>query len=966
MLKVIYLSIIASVITGVCVGQTNFTDHTFNLANPNVNTGLALAVSDLNSDGLDDIIRVQQNILYVDYQLGNGLWSGTTQNLSGYEPWSLCVADIDKNGYQDIFIGYRYDTLEVFMNDSTGEKLSPVTLANSNNIFSQASNFVDINNDGHTDLFVCDDDEIAKAYKNDGSGNLILDNSLINAVSAYPSDNSGNYGSVWTDYDNDGDIDMYLSRCRAGATNPLDGRRVNQLFQNDGSGNYTDVGESVGMVPYLQSWSTDFADIDLDGDLDALVLNHGGLSYLYINNGDGTFIPDSINAITQTLSDSLYTFEGIFEDLDNNGFEDYINTNYKGTSYIFWNDSGVFTPDTLNLYATTVPAKGFAQGDLNNDGFIDLIVSYSEGFFTLSTQPDKMLINSGNSNNFLKVKLQGTSSNINGIGARLELYGDWGKQIREIRSGESYAISNSLTAHFGIAAHSEIDSLIVRWPSGQVSKICSPKPNQTLSIIENDDSFSGLSINLANLQSHIELTSTEFLAPKNEYWIINGTDSGFTNPFSYPLTGPDTLEICKINNYGCTELDSLCKTYHLDTAGVNSFFTYSDSLTTIAFSDSSTSSVPINEWFWDFGNGFTSTDTNPVFQFTQPDTQFVCLTVTNAAYVQNTFCDSIIFTCSRPVSDFTFQLDGKILDLEDATEYNMIVDSSNYFDLGTGIKYLGPSLSRTLPDTGLYQICNVASSGCGTDTICKSINVQCNRPKANFGLEVNGRTVEISDSSITDTLELSYNWQFGDGNLSNNALVNSHTYIITNVYYEFCLTVANSCGSDTKCEFIFPCIRPTLDFKINADGFTFTFDSVVALPTAFVSWDLGDGTFKAGDRLEYTYGDTGQYTVCVQIDDPCGSDTLCKQISVKPTSVAEDIEYSKLNIMVYNHRLELSGSEQLIQGNVNIYNSLGQKIKSQVLTQAKINVDITTFKAGIYIITVEKDGFLARKRVIIH
>jgi len=93
-------------------------------------------------------------------------------------------------------------------------------------------------------------------------------------------------------------------------------------------------------------------------------------------------------------------------------------------------------------------------------------------------------MNDGNSNNFLTVTLDGTVSNINGIGARIELYGPWGIQIREIRSGEGYGIQNSLNAHFGIGSATQITRLVVKWPSGVVNEILNPAPNQFINVVE--------------------------------------------------------------------------------------------------------------------------------------------------------------------------------------------------------------------------------------------------------------------------------------------------------------------------------------------------------------------------------------------------------------------------------------------------------------------------------------------------
>jgi PKD repeat protein len=112
-------------------------------------------------------------------------------------------------------------------------------------------------------------------------------------------------------------------------------------------------------------------------------------------------------------------------------------------------------------------------GDINNDGFIDIIYGYT------------IYKNNGNSNNWLTVTVEGTNSNRNGIGARVEIYGAWGKQIRDIRSGIGFRYMGTLNAHFGLGNAAVIDSVIVRWPSGNVDLVCNPDKNSVLHIIEN-------------------------------------------------------------------------------------------------------------------------------------------------------------------------------------------------------------------------------------------------------------------------------------------------------------------------------------------------------------------------------------------------------------------------------------------------------------------------------------------------
>ena len=82
------------------------------------------------------------------------------------------------------------------------------------------------------------------------------------------------------------------------------------------------------------------------------------------------------------------------------------------------------------------------------------------------------------------MRLVGTSSNVNGVGARLELHGSWGMQIREVRAGESYGITCSLNKYFGLGSADSIDKLVVKWPSGTVDEVLNPTPNELLTLTE--------------------------------------------------------------------------------------------------------------------------------------------------------------------------------------------------------------------------------------------------------------------------------------------------------------------------------------------------------------------------------------------------------------------------------------------------------------------------------------------------
>jgi hypothetical protein len=459
--------------------QISFTNASFLMNNSGITSGVAMGVVDLNGDGLDDLVRLNNaRNLVIGYQKADGTqFQHFTTTFSSGSQWAMAVADVDENGYNDIFVGGAYNGLRIVYFDSSG--IDTILSLNNNNVFAQASNFADINNDGNIDLFVCHDDGVSAPFENNGSGILSYNLSLIETYSTIPSDNSGNYGSVWTDYDSDGDLDMYLSKCRLSVGDTLDGRRVNMLFENDGNNNYTDVGVQRKIVPYAQSWAADFADIDNDGDMDAFVVNHDKISTIYENLDNVEF--QNITAASGIVSQLNNYDTGIqvkFADFDNDGWIDILVSGDDGF-YLFKNN-GDKTFSNANPFPGGTPnIHSIGVGDLNNDGFMDVLAGFANNYNSPSSTPDRMFFNVGNENNYFKLILKGKQSNINGIGARVELYSNGVKQIREVRSGEGYGMMNSLTSHFGIGTATVIDSVVVRWPSGVVDVICLPEINTT-------------------------------------------------------------------------------------------------------------------------------------------------------------------------------------------------------------------------------------------------------------------------------------------------------------------------------------------------------------------------------------------------------------------------------------------------------------------------------------------------------
>ena len=434
-----------------------------------------IALVDLNGDFLDDVVSVSADNLNVHYQLASGGFNMSniaTPVVDNSPDWSLAAGDFDRNGYNDLVYG-GYGGVTFMKANSTGTAYTEIS--GSEYVFSQRTNFVDINTDGHLDAFVCHDVQANVYYINDGSGDLTFyqgqSTALPNGVGLVPG--GGNYGTVWIDFDNDRDMDLFIAKCRGNSS-----ISINELWRNDGNGVFVNIADSNGwyytnypgvghnnssnLGDLVQTWSSAWADFDNDGDMDVYVgasSTVDGDSKLMRNNGDGTFT--DVTAGSGVLDASLGR-ENAPADFDNDGYVDILSNG----DILFNNGDFTFTN-----YSTNMPPSG-AIGDTNNDGFLDVFRS------------GNIYLNNTNANNWIKINTIGTTSNINGIGARVEIQTTNGTQIRDVRSGEGFEFMSSLNTHFGIGALTSINSITIYWPSGTVDFIASPAINTTHTITE--------------------------------------------------------------------------------------------------------------------------------------------------------------------------------------------------------------------------------------------------------------------------------------------------------------------------------------------------------------------------------------------------------------------------------------------------------------------------------------------------
>jgi hypothetical protein len=507
------------------------------LGSQSINSTVPIAIDDINGDQKDDIILFDQGKLLKTF-VQNGVDKPFTYQMhtqtSAFGDLAVVTGDLDNDGTPEIVASGNENGSEILFAPSGLYSTVQITPP----VFSQNTNLVDYNNDGFLDLFVCNDVGENQTYINDGTGKLNRE-TIIDFQTSEEDDMSGNYSSIFTDIDSDGDLDLYIGKCRAGVTDPTDPRRVNTLYINNGDGSYTEDAQSFGLDNGAQSWSVDAGDVDNDGDIDMIVANHDRAHDLMINDGNGNFsrfgeLPEESKS---------FAYQSFFADFDNNGWLDIFITE-PSNSYILYNNQMVFSQYDLSQGGSG--AFSAAAGDFNSDGWLDLYLGFGDSFQVAGNRSDIILINEGGSHNYLNVNLIGSVSNKDAIGAKVTIYTSEDLKVREVIAGRSYGIMNSTVSRFGLGDIELVDSIKVDWPSGNRSVITNAvETNTTLTISEDG------CITRQLLLSDLELCDGGPVVVRldEDYSSYNWSDGSEAD--SLKITQPGTYSVL-VEKDGCT------------------------------------------------------------------------------------------------------------------------------------------------------------------------------------------------------------------------------------------------------------------------------------------------------------------------------------------------------------------------------------------------------------------------------
>src|SRR5689334_9979098 len=447
--------------------------------------------------------------------------------LDGEEMFGMGVAvgDYDNDGYDDLFVT-AYGQNHLFHNNGNGAFSDVTQRAGLGGVkeFSTGAAWVDYDKDGKLDLVVanyvqwtpetdlyCTLDGKSKSYctpesykgtavrlwRNRGDGTF----EDVTQKAGLGDATSKTLGVAVLDYDNDGWPDLLFSN----DTQP------NKLYRNNGNGTFSEKAVVAGVAfsedgVARAGMGVDAADYDHSGYSSVLITNFSNqMISLYHNEGKGLFVDEAPRSDIGRASLLTLGFGCFFFDYDLDGWPDVLianghvdddiqkvqaNVSYAEQPHLFRNvGKGKFEEVTKSMgaaFASPRVGRGAAYADINNDGRLDLLLSTNAGpvYLFRNELATKEARGASAANRSLRIKLIGTKSNRDGIGAVVKLTAGGETQTEMLRSGSSYLSASELVLTFGLGQHDKADSIEIRWPSGQIDRLSAVPAGATLTLTE--------------------------------------------------------------------------------------------------------------------------------------------------------------------------------------------------------------------------------------------------------------------------------------------------------------------------------------------------------------------------------------------------------------------------------------------------------------------------------------------------
>lgn len=433
----------------------NFTEIAGTLGIADTGWGKAVVFADYDNDGDQDLLYTRLGTTNILYRKDGATYTNVSAS-SGFtfsaQNSGAAWADYDQDGFLDVYItNYNSATNRLMRNlgDGTfGDVTGTAGVANTTGFGFQPA-WLDYDNDNDQDLYISNDifGTPNVLYRNNADGTF----TDVSAASGAGIDMSA-MGVAIGDYDSNGFLDIFVSNTAAG----------NVLLRNNGNGTFTDVAASTGVIGNVVCWGADFFDYDHDGRLDLYVA-------VSTDDYEGIAPNGGPNDAPSERMESAGPYPNLL----------YRNTGAAG-----------FVDVSLGSGANN-GGKSFSTslGDYDADGDLDIYVTNwwsVPGDSTSALLENRHIPRGGSADDWLRIKLIGTQSNRDGIGARVWLQSNVGWQMREKAMGSSYLAGGDPYLHFGLGTTTTVPRLFVRWPSGTTEQYTNVPGGQIVTLIEGD------------------------------------------------------------------------------------------------------------------------------------------------------------------------------------------------------------------------------------------------------------------------------------------------------------------------------------------------------------------------------------------------------------------------------------------------------------------------------------------------